>query len=178
MAHNTPVAAAGRRMQKSRHTHPPRLRDTDRAMSKEWTPDPVELTRRVYASLNDRDFDSVVCMFAPASVWDVSDWGLGIHTGLPAIGRFLKDWFGSMDEYEVHVEELHDLGNGVVRVVVEQVARPAGSRGLLRVRSAPVFVWTAGRISQVTLYRDIDKARAAAQRLAEEAGAASHQSSI
>jgi ketosteroid isomerase-like protein len=139
-------------------------------MSEESTHDPVELTRRVYAFLNDRDFDSVVAMFAPASVWDVSDWGLGIHTGLPAIRRFLKNWFGSMDDYEVRVEELHDLGNGVVRAAVEQLARPAGSRSLLRVRSAPVFVWVAGRISQVTLYRDLDRARAAAERLAEQAG--------
>jgi ketosteroid isomerase-like protein len=139
-------------------------------MSEESTPEPVELTRRVYAFLNARDFDSVAGMFAVRSVWDLSDWGLGVHTGLPAIGRFLKDWFGSMDEYEVRVEEMYDLGNGVVRVVVEQVARPAGSRSLLSVRSAPVYVWIAGRISRLTLYRDIDEARAAAERLAREAG--------
>lgn len=162
-APNQPGADAGRATQNGSE------RDTDRAMSEESTPDPVELTRRVYAFLNGRDFDSVVGMFAATSVWDVSDWGLGIHTGLPAISRFLKNWFGSMDEYEVRVEEMYDLGNGVVRVAVVQVARPAGSRSLLRVRSAPVFVWIAGRISQVTLYRDTDKARAAAERLAEEA---------
>ena len=132
------------------------------------TDDSVELTRRVYAFLNGGDFDSVVGMFAPDSVWDVSEWGLGTHAGLKAIRRFLHAWFGSMDEFEVHVEEIHDLGHGVVRVAVEQVARPAGSRGLLRVRSAPVFVWIDGRISQVTLYRDVEKARAAAERLAEE----------
>jgi ketosteroid isomerase-like protein len=134
------------------------------------TPDLVELTRRVYALLNGGDFDSVVSMFAPACVWDVSDWGLGTHAGLKAIRQFLHDWFGSMDEFEVHVEEIYDLGNGVVSVVVLQVARPAGSRSLLRARSAPVFVWIDGRIAQVTLYRDIDEARAAAERLAEERG--------
>jgi hypothetical protein len=88
------------------------------------TPDSVELTRRVYAFLNGGDFDSVVGMFASASVWDVSDWGLGTHTGLKAIRQFLQDWFGSMDEFEVHVGEMYDLLNGVVRVVVTQVARP------------------------------------------------------
>jgi ketosteroid isomerase-like protein len=134
------------------------------------TPDPVELTRRVYGFLNGGDFDSVVGMFAADSVWDVSNWGLGTHAGLDAIARFLQDWFGSMDEFEVHVEEMHDLGHGVVQVVVVQVARPAGSRKLLQVRSAPVFVWIDGLISQLTLYRDIDEARAAADRLAESRG--------
>jgi hypothetical protein len=132
-------------------------------------PDVVELTHRVYASLNARDFDSVVGMFAPAGVWDVSRWGLGTHTGSEAIGRLLDDWFGNMDEYLVEVEDVDDLGGGVVYVTVLQTARPAGRHSVLRVRSAPVFVWVDARIRQVTLYPDIDEGRRAAERLAKTA---------
>jgi ketosteroid isomerase-like protein len=130
------------------------------------TPDLLELTRRVYKSLNARDFDAVVGMFGTTSVWDVSRWGLGTHTGLKAIRQFLEDWFGSLEAYEVHVEEMHDLGNGVVLVVVEQRARQAGARGALRVRSAPVFIWAEGTIALVTLYPNIEEGRVAAMRAA------------
>jgi ketosteroid isomerase-like protein len=131
------------------------------------TPDLLELTRRVYASLNSRDFDALMGVFGPTSVWDVSRWGLGTHAGLVAIRRFLEDWFGSLDEYEVQVEEMHDLGNGIVFVVVTQVAHRARSRGVLRVRSAPVFLWAEGKIALITLYPDVDEGRAAAVRAAE-----------
>jgi ketosteroid isomerase-like protein len=129
--------------------------------------DPIERTYAVYAALNSRDFDAVVGMFGPSPVWDVSCWGLGAKAGPEAIRHFLDDWFGSLDEYRVEVEEIHVLGEGVVWAVVLQSARRGGSRGLLQMRSAPVFLWAQGRISQVTLYRDIDEARAEAQRLAQ-----------
>ena len=148
------------------HEHPER--DTHPGMREDASmPDPAELTERVYGFLNARDFDSVVGMFGPESVWDVSRWGLGTHAGLQAIRLFLQDWFGSLDEYEVDIEELHDLGNGVVCAVVLQTGHSPGSRGLLRARSAPVFLWVDGRIAQVTLYPDIEEGRAVADRLAE-----------
>ncbi len=130
------------------------------------TPDPLELTRRTYALLNDHEFDAVVAMFAPAGVWDVSDWGLGTHQGTRSISGFLKGWFGSMDDYRVEVQEMSDLGAGVISVVVVQMARPAGSRGTLRVQSAPVFEWRDGLIEQVTLYRAVADGREAAAALA------------
>ena len=120
------------------------------------TPDLLELTRRVYATLNRRDFDTLAGMFGPTSVWDVSRWGLGTHTGLRAIRQFLEDWFDSLDEYEVRVEEMHDLGRGVVLVVVDQRARQGGTRGVLRVRSAPVFVWAERTIALITVYPNIE----------------------
>jgi ketosteroid isomerase-like protein len=126
----------------------------------------TERTRQLYGALNRRDFDAVVEMFAPTAVWDVSRWGLGTHTGPRAIRQFLEDWFGKLDDYEVRVEELHDLGNGIGFAVVTQIAQRARSRGALRVRSAPVFIWSEGLISVVTLYPNIEEGRAAARRAA------------
>ena len=48
--------------------------------------------------------------------------------------------------------------------------RPAGSSGFVEFRYASVSTWTDGIIERVTTYTDIDEARAAAKRLAEERG--------
>src|SRR4051794_26551162 len=105
-------------------------------------------------------------MFAPTAVWDVSRWGLGTHTGLKAIRRFLEAWFGTLEDYEVQIEEMRDLGNGVVFLIVTQLAVQARSRGALRVRSAPVYMWDDERIALITLYPDVEEGRAAAARAA------------
>jgi ketosteroid isomerase-like protein len=130
------------------------------------TPDLVELTRSAYASLNRREFDAMMDIFGPTSVWDVSRWGLGAQVGAEAIRRFLEDWFGSLEEYQVEVQELLDLGGGVVLAVVVQVGRRAGSHGYLRLRSAPVFEWVQGKVARITLYPDIEEGREAAERAA------------
>jgi hypothetical protein len=53
-------------------------------------------------------------------------------------------------------------------VLVQVAHRTAARRGYVELRSAPVFVWVDGMLAQVTLYTDIDEARAVAERLAEE----------
>ena len=48
--------------------------------------------------------------------------------------------------------------------------RPVGSTGRVENRVVIVAVWEEGLIVRVTTYSDIDEARAAAERLAEERG--------
>jgi ketosteroid isomerase-like protein len=133
------------------------------------TADALELTHHVYASLNGRDLDAIMSFFAPDSVLDASRWDLGVHAGPKAIHRYLEDSLESLYEYGVQVEEMQDLGNGVIYVV--QVAhRAAASHAYVEIQSAPVFVWADGMLERVTLYTDVDEARAAAERLAEERG--------
>jgi hypothetical protein len=62
------------------------------------------------------------------------------------------------------------IGNGVILTVVIQTARPVGSSGEVRLRYAMVGAWTESLIVSLTNYGDIDEARAAAERLAEERG--------
>jgi hypothetical protein len=67
----------------------------------------------------------------------------------------------------VQVQEIEDLGNGVVYVA--QLAHRASTRhGYAELQSAPVFVWDASMLARVTAYIDSDEARATAERLAEE----------
>ena len=92
-----------------------------------------------------------------------------IFEGQAAIRAFVEGWFGMYEELEFKLEEVHDLGNGVVFAVVLQEAQPAGTAGHVRQREGWVYVWVGGLIARLTA-SDIDEARAAAERLAEERG--------
>jgi SnoaL-like domain len=57
----------------------------------------------------------------------------GPFEGRAAIRSMLEE-FGTYEELEFGLEEVRDLGNGVVFAVVVQNGRPAGSAGDLRQR--------------------------------------------
>jgi len=132
------------------------------------TPDLVEPVRQTFEAANRRDLDAVASSFAEDAVFDGRAAGAQFE-GRAAIRRFLEDWFGAYEELEVELEEVSDLGNGVVFAVVIQDGRPVGSAGHLRQREGWVFLWVRGLIARLTT-SEIDEARAAAQRLAEERG--------
>jgi hypothetical protein len=137
----------------------------------------LERTLDALGRAEQRDFDGVMRIFGPTSVWDLTRWGLGHHAGRPAIRRFLQDWVGGMDEYEVELEELTDFGGGVVFITAVQRAKPSGSRARLLLRYAIVFVWVNGLVASITDYREIEEGRAAAVSAAGHAGAA-HQAGL
>ena len=132
------------------------------------TPDLVELVRRANEAANRRDFDALLSFFAPDAVLDLSHRELPSVEGVAAIRALFEDWFEPYEEFAVEQEEVLDLGNGVVFAVTHQNARPAGSAGHVRQREGWVLVWEEGLTVQMTTYGDIDEARAAAERLAEE----------
>jgi ketosteroid isomerase-like protein len=134
------------------------------------TPDLVERVRRSIQAGNDRDIDLVFTFYVPDAVWDMSPWGMGIFEGTEAIRGFFEDWLGAYEEYRLEAEEIVDLGDGVVFAVLLQGGRPSGSSGDVQLRYASVSIWVDGLVVRTTNYRDIDAARAAAERLAEERG--------
>jgi hypothetical protein len=85
-----------------------------------------------------------------------------------AIRRFFEEWWGSYREYRNQVEEILDLGNGIIFSVVRIEGLLVGSDAYTRLRYAGVGEWAEGVIMRTTNYTDIDEARAAAERLAEE----------
>ena len=133
------------------------------------TPDGEELLRRSIA-VNRRDLDAMLGCLAPDVVYDTSHSGFGIYTGVPAVRGFLEDWFSSYEEFEMVAEEIVDLGNGVGYTILRQRGRPVGSSGEIRRRSASVGLSVNGLFVRLTTYSDIDEARAAAERLAQERG--------
>ena len=131
---------------------------------------PVELTRRAYESFSrrDRDLDVVMRDYDDDSVFDMSPAGLGSFQGVAAIRGLLEDWIAAYEEYEIEPEQILDLGSGVVLAFAWQKARPVGSTGYVQMHQGNVFVWVGGSLVRNTHYNDIDEARAAAERLAEE----------
>jgi ketosteroid isomerase-like protein len=136
------------------------------------TPDLVELSERFFDAANRRDLEARLSFFAPDAVWDLSAMGVGTFEGRAAIRRFLEDWRGGYEELRYTLEEVVDLGNGVVLAVTRQDALPAGGTGgePLREMWIYVFVWVEGMVARVIPHGDLDQAREAAKRLAKERG--------
>jgi ketosteroid isomerase-like protein len=134
------------------------------------TPDLVELQKRLTAATNRGDVDAVVAFYAPDAVYDMSAVGMGIFEGHAGARGFIEDWWTSYEKSEFEAEETLDLGNGVGFRVLVQRGRPVGSSGEVQLRYGAVSVWEDGKIARITNYTDIDEARAAAERLAQERG--------
>ena len=138
-------------------------------MSEEFTtPDLVELVSRAFEALNRADLDAVVSSFAEDATFDGTA-RVDRFEGRAAIRSFIEEWLGTYEELEYGLEEVRDLGNGVVFAVVVQNGRMAGSAGHLRQREGWVFVWAEGLVARLTVY-EADEGRAAAERLAQERG--------
>lgn len=132
------------------------------------TPDAVERVRTQFEALNRRDIDAVMSSVAVDAVLEGRALG-DVFEGQAAIRAFVEAWFGMYEELEYKLEEVHDVGNGVVFAVVLQEARPAGIAGHVHQREGWVYVWVAGLLARLFI-SDIDEARDAAQRLAELRG--------
>jgi SnoaL-like protein len=144
-------------------------RDTGRKMSSHLTKaDLVQLTRCSLEAGAFRDLDAGLKRFAPKAVWEVPALGSRFE-GLAAIRGFIEDWLGAFEEFEIYLEEVLDLGKGVVLVVAREDALPVGSAGRARLHEAfaYVVVWAGDMIKYVAAYGDVDEGRIAAERLAE-----------
>jgi ketosteroid isomerase-like protein len=133
------------------------------------TPDLIARTRHALEGF--RDLDESLKYFAPDAVWEVPQLGSRFE-GPAAIRGFLEDWFNAFKEFEMEIEDILDLGNGVVFVVARSVGVPVGSAGRTQLREVfgYVVLWENHAVARVTAYGDIDEARAAAERLAESRG--------
>ena len=128
------------------------------------TPDPVELVREQFEALNRRDLDGVMSNVAADGVLDGR---ADLIEGRAAIRGFLDDWFGAYEELQYELDEVTHLGGGVVLAVVIQDGRLVGSAGRIRQREGWVYLWEGGSIARLTT-SEVDQARAAAERLAEQ----------
>jgi ketosteroid isomerase-like protein len=132
------------------------------------TPDLVEITRRASQAASRRDLDTLMTFYASDAVLDFSDSGMGIYEGVDAIRALIEDWVSIYESYETTTEQILRLGENVTFTINNQMARLPGGGESLRLHDAYVFLFEDGLIARRTAYRDIDAARAAAERLAEE----------
>jgi ketosteroid isomerase-like protein len=106
-------------------------------------------------------------LYAPDAVWDAGGM-LGSLEGFAAIRAFVMDYWLMWDDHHHHVEEIVDLGNGVMYVVTREHGRMKGSDAYVEARHGSVRLLVEGRTVRTATYPDIDEARAAAERLAQE----------
>jgi len=134
------------------------------------TPDLVELTRQVLDAANRHDIDALMGFYAPEAVWDLSDAGIGTFDGAAAIRSFVEDWWGTWGDHRMEVEEIVDLGHGVVFSPIKEDGRLVGSDSRVEQRRGWVFLWMRGILERQAVYLDSDEARVAAERLAGSSG--------
>jgi ketosteroid isomerase-like protein len=130
------------------------------------TPDLAEIVRKQVEALIRRDLDGVLSIVAEDGVLDGR---ADLLEGRATIRGFLDDWFGAYEELEFELEEVRYLGGGVVFAVVIQDGRLVDSAGHIRQREGWVYLWVGGSIARLTT-SEVDPARAAAERLAEQRG--------
>ena len=135
------------------------------------TPDVVDLVRAAADAVNRGDVDSLMRLYAPEVVFDMSHVG-GMLTGRASLRGFLEEWIGAYDELCYQLEELLDLGGGVVFQRIHQRGRPVGVAGWVEQREGWVVVLEEGLVARTIVYpqSELDEARAAAERLAKERG--------
>ncbi len=153
-------------------TDPPDAVDKPALLHREGstTPDLVKLARAATAAGSSGDLDTLMSFWALDAVWDLSPVGIGTFEGQAAIRGFVEDWIGSYDDLEIEVQEMLDLGNGVVFVLNRLKGRLAGSTAETQLRQSWVQVWVGALIVRQISYLDIDEARADAERLAKSRG--------
>jgi ketosteroid isomerase-like protein len=132
------------------------------------TPDVMELVRQAFDAGSRHDVDAIMGFHASDAVWDLSDLGLGTFDGAAAIRGFVEDWFATWQDLVLEAEEIVDLGHGVVFVPVREEGHPTASGGHVEQQRGWVASWVEGNITRIVICFDIEKARAAAERLAEE----------
>jgi len=134
------------------------------------TPDPEGKLRLHIEAANRWDFDAALAIFSKGAVWDRSPVGQEVIEGRDAIRDFIEDWNAVFDDYVLGLEEFHDLGNDVTFGRLSQSGRPRAGGGLVEEPYAALVAWKDRLIVRVTVYPDIDEARAAAERLVKQRG--------
>ncbi len=134
------------------------------------TPDLIELMRRGFEAISTGDLDEALRFLTHDAVVDMTRTiGVVVH-GRDALRAFQEDWLAGYDEVAYTAEEIVDAGNGVAFVRVLQTARPKGTAGHVTQREPNVLITEDGRVVRMIIYpeSELDEARAAAERLAEE----------
>jgi ketosteroid isomerase-like protein len=132
------------------------------------TLDLVANVRAIFRASTPRDWDTVLTFYAPGAVWESPLEG--DLEGHAALRGLWEGFAGVFQDWQLDLDEGRDLGNGVVLAVFTMRGRLVGSGGEVRERGAWIYQWVDGRIVRVLDYRDIDEARADAERLAQERG--------
>ena len=135
--------------------------------------DPIEVIREQYVATNARDFERAMELYSDDVVLVVDEGFLntGIFEGKQAVGEWFGDWFRAFGrDYRFEVEELSDLGGGLVYLLASYGGSGRASGVEVRDRRAYLYRVENGLITRVQFFMTRDAAMVAAS-LPEWSGA-------
>jgi ketosteroid isomerase-like protein len=120
----------------------------------------VELVRRAYAHTQATG-QAYVEGFAPGFVWDMSKYEgwpeQQLYEGGDGAQRFLDDWTGAWDNWELAIEEICDGGDKVV-AIVHQRGRARTTGMALDMVFAQTWTIRDGQLTRMDMYSDTSEA--------------------
>jgi uncharacterized protein len=115
----------------------------------------VEVVRRLYDSLNQRDIEGVLQLVASDVRWDLSErvFNPAVYKGHAGVRRFVADLAEVWDEFRVDPVEFIDAGNTVV--VLHRIhGRGKGSGVEVELPSTNVYTLRNRTIVTARMYRE------------------------
>jgi ketosteroid isomerase-like protein len=110
-----------------------------------------DLVRQLFQEVEREDWDGVLGFFAPDAVFDTSPVGLETSIGHEATRAGWESWVEAFDEWNLELEEVHELGSGVVLARTHQQGQPIGSPRQVAFRREWVLPWVDGRVARFIL---------------------------
>jgi ketosteroid isomerase-like protein len=116
----------------------------------------VELVRRAYehTQATGRAYAEG---FAPGFVWDMSKYEgwpeQQCYEGVDGAQRFLDDWTGAWDDWELEIDDIYDAGDKVV-AVVHQRGRARTTGMALDMTFAQTWTLHDGRLTRMDMYSE------------------------
>jgi ketosteroid isomerase-like protein len=118
----------------------------------------VEIVRRGYAhrQATGEFLDEIT---ASDFVWDMSTFqGWPEQQVYEEARRFLREWTGAFDDWEIEVDAIHDAGDDRVVGVLRQRGRSKSAGMRVDMLYAQVFTIRDGKQVRMEMYNDPDKA--------------------
>jgi ketosteroid isomerase-like protein len=135
--------------------------------------DAVEVLREQFAATNERDFARAMTFYSDDVVLVVEEGFLntGTFEGKEAVGEWYGDWFRAFGpDYRFQIEELSDLGGGVVYMFATYRGTGRASGAEVRDKRAYLYRVEGGRITRIQFFMTREEALEAAS-LPEWSGA-------
>jgi SnoaL-like protein len=119
--------------------------------------------RRMQEAFNRGDFDGALAFFDPEVAADHSARvGGAIGHGREELRRIVTEWAGAFTELHVDIEEIRDLGAGLVLQVTLHRGRGKGSGAEVAYRFALLYELHDAAITHMTLFLSTEDALEAA----------------
>jgi ketosteroid isomerase-like protein len=122
----------------------------------------AEYIRGFVEAWNAGELDALIENANPEIEWVVAREhpAATTHHGIEAVAAYLRDWFETVPDLRIEIEELEEAGDRVL-VLMRMTGRGSGSGALTEVRIAAVSTFHDGKPVRTEEYLDLDEARQA-----------------